>query len=88
MLILELRSGFDKIDTDLLQLLFVSEIDSLDVILDVGPERLPVVLKWVTLLPPAIVLAHLNALFDLGGYVKELLWDATYIHACASEAPS
>ena len=86
--ILKLGSGFDEVDPDLLQLLFVSEIDPLDVILNVGPQGLPVVLKWVALLPPAIVLGHLNALFDLGGYVEELFRNTTYIDACAAEAPS
>ena len=86
--ILELGPGFDVVDPDLLQLLLVSEIDPLNVILDVGPQGLPVVLKWVALLPPAIILGHLNAFFDLGGYVEELFWNTTYIHACAAEAPS
>ena len=86
--ILERGLGIDKINTYLLQLLLVSEIDPLNVILDVGPQGLPVVLKWVALLPPAIVLGHLNALFDLGGYVEELFRNTTYIDACAAEAPS
>jgi hypothetical protein len=86
--ILELGPGFDEVDPDLLQLLLVSEIDPLNVILDVGPQGLPVVLKWVALLPPAIILGHLNAFFDLGGYVEELFRNTTYIDACAAEAPS
>ena len=91
LVIFELSLGVDVVNTDVFQLVLVTEIDTFDVVLDILSKDLPIVgnLK-LTLLPgdfPSVVFPHLHCLFDLSGDVKELFRNTSDINACTTQTP-